>query len=166
LIKPERNKKSGTHYYSSLLALEKQENSRREEAANSISKRAERTKPSHPPSLPRRKGEVRKPRQIATEMLLLLHLQKIQKRSQRDRGYHFISKKKFLLSSQKVCVSRFEACCCCWVLLVLTNETLLPPLMLPTSTVKTKLWRAGCIFFHSGTPAQSSRQLFVALLHC
>jgi hypothetical protein len=45
-----------------------------------------------------------------------------------------VSKKKFLLSSQKVVgISRFEA-----LLVVLTNETLLPPLVLPSTTVKTR----------------------------
>jgi hypothetical protein len=68
--------------------------------------KAEQTQLSHPPSLPRRKGEVRKVREM--QQLLLHPLQKL-KTLKKKIGDIIISKKKFLLSSQKVGVSRFEA---------------------------------------------------------
>jgi hypothetical protein len=82
LIKPKEEQRSEPIITRSSLSKAKTAE-RRETAASS----KKQTKPSHPPSLPRRKGEVRS-LPNATKMLLLLLLSSKLDRSKGNRGYH------------------------------------------------------------------------------
>jgi len=68
--------------------------------------------------------------------LVPLSLQQKSKIAQRNRGYHRLQKEIFTFLPKSFA---FPGLKLCWlVLLVLTNETLLPPLVLPSTSVKTR----------------------------